>query len=144
EDGYLALFVTNTAEWTFGQKDASSRYYPGPASLLALGMAPIEYNILYHNNGDGTFTDVTEKAGLKGLGWGGDVAVFDFDEDGWPDVLITNMFGRSQLYRNNKGVFTDVTEKKLGRTSWGGIGAKAFDFNNDARLDLFITDMHSD
>ena len=58
-------------------------------------------NVLYRNNGDGTFTDVTEKAGLKGKGWGGDVAVFDYNEDGHLDLLVTNMFGASQLYRNN-------------------------------------------
>jgi enediyne biosynthesis protein E4 len=107
--------------------------------------SPREYNVLYHNNGNGTFTDVTEKAGLKGKGWGGDVAVFDFDEDGRLDLLVTNMFGASQLYRNNgDGTFSDVTRDVLGRTSWGAIGSKAFDFNNDGQLDLYIVDMHSD
>jgi hypothetical protein len=88
---------------------------------------------------------VTEKAGLKGQGWGGDVAVFDHDGDGRLDLLVTNMFGRSQLYRNNPdGTFTDVARQELGRTSFGAIGAKVFDFNNDGRLDLLIVDMHSD
>jgi hypothetical protein len=105
----------------------------------------VEFNILYHNNGDGTFTDVTDKAGLKGKGWGGDVAVFDYDEDGYLDLLVTNMFGRSQLYHNNRdGTFTDVTRTVLGRTSFGAIGSKVFDFNNDGKLDLLIVDMHSD
>src|SRR5205807_1917280 len=64
---------------------------------------------------------------------------------GYLDVLITNMFGRAQLYRNNRnGTFTDVTLQSLGKTSWGGLGAKAFDFNNDGKLDLYIVDMHSD
>src|SRR5262249_51217924 len=84
-------------------------------------------------------------AGLAGKGWGGDVAVFDYDEDGYQDLLVTNMFGQSQLYRNNgDGTFTDTTQQVLGRTSWGAIGAKAFDFNNDGKLDLLIVDMHSD
>ncbi|MGH7140195.1 MAG: CRTAC1 family protein, partial [Pirellulales bacterium] len=75
----------------------------------------------------------------------GDVAAFDFDEDGHLDLLITNMFGTSQLYRNDgMGHFEDVTAVALGKTSVGAIGARAFDFNNDGRLDLFITDMHSD
>src|SRR5207237_7344982 len=85
------------------------------------------------------------RAGLKGRGWAADAAVFDYDGDGRLDVLVTNMFGPSQLYRNNgDGTFTDRTREALGRTPWGGMGAKAFDFNNDGRLDLYIVDMHSD
>src|SRR5262249_13449127 len=93
----------------------------------------------------GTCTDVTKKAGLAGKGWGGDVAVFDYNEDGHLDVLVTCMFGASQLYKNNgDGTFTDVTRQTLGKTSWGGLGAKAFTSKNDGRLDLLIVDMHSD
>jgi hypothetical protein len=144
-DGYLDLFVTNSAQWTADTPDESRKYYPGAASLSALAGSKKEYNILYHNNGDGTFTDVTEKAGLKGKGWGGDVTVFDYDGDGRLDLLVTNMFGASTLYHNNgDGTFTEVTKETLGRTSWGAIGSKAFDFNNDGKLDLLIVDMHSD
>jgi enediyne biosynthesis protein E4 len=144
-DGYLDLFVTNTAKWTENKFDAHLKYYSGPTDFWVMAESPIEHNILYHNNRDGTFSDVTAKAGLAGKGWGGDVAVFDFDEDGHMDLLVTNMFGASTLYRNNgDGTFTDVTKKTLGRTSWGAIGSKAFDFNNDGKLDLLIADMHSD
>jgi hypothetical protein len=144
-DGHLDLLVTNTAKWTTDTYDRGSKYYVGLPTLETMAVSPKETNILYHNNGNGTFTDVTEKAGLKGLGWGGDVVVFDYNEDGLLDVLITNMFGRSQLYRNNgNGTFTDVTKEALGRTSWGAIGSKAFDYNNDGKLDLLIVDMHSD
>src|SRR5262249_239365 len=144
-DGYLDLFVTNTAQWTLDEKDAGSRYYLGPASLTKLVTMPREHNILYHNNGDGTFTDVTEKAGLQGDGWSGDVARFGYDGDGFLDLLVTNMFGTSHLFHNNgNGTFTEVTADALGKTSFGAIGAKAFDFNNDGKLDLLLVDMHSD
>jgi hypothetical protein len=137
--------VTNSAEWTTRRYDSAAHYFEGLSGLYTLAACPREFNVLYHNNGDGTFTDVTAKAGLKGKGWSGDVAVFDFNEDGYLDLLVTNMFGQSQLYRNNgNGTFTDVSKTALGRTSWGAIGSKAFDFDNDGRLDLLIVDMHSD
>jgi hypothetical protein len=144
-DGDLDLFVGNTGKWTLDTFDQVSKYFPGKGDLGELAGCPVEDNILYRNNGDGTFTDVTAKAGLKGMGWGGDIAAFDFNEDGYPDLLVTNMFGRSQLYRNNgDGTFTDVTLATLGRTPWGGMGVRALDFNNDGKLDLYIVDMHSD
>jgi hypothetical protein len=152
-DGYLDLIVTNTAEWTSAY-DPVHKYYLGKSVLGETRGGPKvediltsakEYNILYRNNRDGTFTDVTAKAGLKGRGWGGDVAVLDYNGDGYLDVLVTSMFGRSQLYRNNgDGTFVEVTLETLGRTSFGSIGVKVFDFNNDGKLDLFFADMHSD
>jgi hypothetical protein len=144
-DGHLDLLVTNTAKWTANDYNKVQHYFPGPASFWELAKSKPEENILYRNNGDGTFTDVTAKSCLGGTGWSGDVAVFDYNDDGYLDLLVTNMFGASQLFRNNgDGTFTNVTHEVLGRVSWGAIGAKAFDFNNDGRLDLFITDMHSD
>lgn len=147
-DGLLDLFVANTAEWTTAF-DASQRYFPGKT----LGGGPDgdliksrkESNLLYRNNGNGTFTNVTEASGLKGRGWSSDVAVLDYNDDGRLDLLVSNMFGPSQLYRNDGGgKFTDVTGETLRVTSYGACGAKAFDFNNDGRLDLFLADMHSD
>jgi hypothetical protein len=144
-DGRLDLYVTQTAHWTTDVFDSSSNNYEGKASLAGLQNSAREYNILYHNNGNGTFTDVTDAAGLGGKGWAGDVAVFDYDDDGFLDVFVPSMFGRGQLYHNNaNGTFTDVTMSTLGPTPHGAIGAKAFDYDGDGRLDLFVVDMHSD
>src|SRR5262249_25932265 len=138
-------FVTNTANWTLKEKAKGAIHFPGPKEFWDMARSKKEENKLYKNNGNGTFTEVTAKAGLLGKGWGGDVAVFDYNEDGHLDLFVTNMFGASQLYRNNgNGTFSDVTKEVLGRTSWGAIGSKAFDFNNDGHLDLYIADMHSD
>ena len=144
-DGDLDLYVTNTAKWTTDVFDFSGGNYEGKADLKSVMTSPKESNILYRNNGDGTFTDVTERAGLRGRGWAGDVAVFDYDEDGFLDLFVPSMFGRGQLYRNSgHGTFTDVTAQTLGRTSFGAIGTKVFDYDGDGRLDLYVVDMHSD
>jgi hypothetical protein len=144
-DGFLDLFLTNTAQWTTDSYDKDSRHYAGKDNLGEVLLSRPEHNILYHNNGNGTFTDVTEKAGLKGRGWSADAVAFDYDGDGHMDLFVTGMIGGCQLYRNNgNGTFTDVTRDTLGRTPWGAIGARAFDFNNDGRLDLYVVDMHSD
>lgn len=144
-DGFLDLFVTNTAEWTLQEFNSEGKYYVGPKDLWQLAESKPEQNNLYHNNGNGTFSDVTEAMHMQGKGWGGDVAVFDYDHDGWPDVFVTNMFGANQFYHNDAGQgFTDVTKSVLGKTSWGAIGCKTLDFNQDGLLDLFVADMHSD
>jgi hypothetical protein len=96
---------------------------------------------LYHNNGDGTFTDVTEKAGVGGEGhYGQGVAVGDFDNDGWPDLYVTG-YGRAILYHNNHdGTFTNVTAK-AGVADEGGWSTSAgwFDYDKDGWLDLVVT-----
>ena len=95
-------------------------------------------NALYKNNRDGTFTDVTEKAGVSGGTFGMGVAVGDYDNDGWPDLFVT-AYGRCTLYKNNHdGTFTDVTAKAgLASAGWT-TSAAWFDFDNDGRLDLFV------
>jgi hypothetical protein len=96
-------------------------------------------NHLYHNNHDGTFTDVTEKAGLVGTGWGQGVCVGDYDNDGWEDLYVT-YYGKNRLYHNDHGVFTEVAEKAgVGGSgkAWG-TGCAFIDFNRDGHLDLFV------
>jgi hypothetical protein len=96
-------------------------------------------NVLYRNNGDGTFSDVTETAGLADHGWCLGVAAADYDNDGWTDLYVTK-YGRSTLYHNNgNGTFTDVTEKahvgKLGYST----GATFGDYDRDGWIDVFVT-----
>ena len=123
QDGLMDLF--------FVQSAATDAYKP-PHPLRSA---------LYHNNGDGTFTDVTEKAGLGGEGhYGQGVAVGDFDNDGYPDLYVTG-YGRAILYRNNRdGTFTDVTSK-AGVADEGGWSTSAgwFDYDKDGWVDLVVT-----
>ncbi len=96
-------------------------------------------NHLYHNNHDGTFTDVTAKAGLTATGWGQGVCVGDYDNDGWEDLYVT-YYGKNQLYHNDHGVFTDVAEKAgvAGTGKAWGTGCAFVDYNRDGRLDLIV------
>jgi len=98
-------------------------------------------NRLYRNNRDGTFTDVTEKAGLSAVGWASAVCVGDYNNDGFEDLFCT-YFGQNRLYRNNgDGTFTDVT-KEAGLSNaeprWGA-GCSFLDYNRDGHLDLFVS-----
>jgi enediyne biosynthesis protein E4 len=96
-------------------------------------------NHLYHNNHDGTFTDVTAKAGLVATGWGQGVCVGDYDNDGWPDLYVT-YYGKNRLYHNDHGVFTEVAEKAgvAGSGKAWGTGCAFVDYNRDGRLDLMV------
>lgn len=95
-------------------------------------------NALYRNNRDGTFTDITEKAGVSGAGYGMGVAVGDYNNDGFPDLFVTG-YNRCILYRNNgNGTFTDVTETSGIKIAGWASSAVWFDYDNDGRLDLFV------
>jgi len=119
-DGWMDLYLVNS----------------GPSDFWTPAK-PIR-NALYRNNRDGTFTDVTEKAGVAGGTFGMGVAVGDYDNDGWPDLFVTS-YGRCILYRNNRnGTFTDVTEKAGLATPGWTTSAVWFDYDNDGRLDLFV------
>ena len=119
-DGWMDIYLVNSGRCDF--------YDPKP---------PLR-NALYRNNRDGTFTDVTEKAGVAAGGYGQGVAIGDYDGDGFPDMYVTQ-YGRSILYHNNgDGTFTDVTEKAgVAAPGWSS-SAVWFDYDNDGRLDLFV------
>jgi enediyne biosynthesis protein E4 len=126
-DGLLDIYLVNGAEMP---------------SLVKTG--PKYYNRLFHNNGDGTFTDVTGRAGVAGKGYGMGVAVGDYDNDGWPDLFIANVNSNQLFHNNGDGTFTDVTANAgvgggllHGRKMWS-ISAGWFDYNNDGLLDLFV------
>jgi hypothetical protein len=105
------------------------------------GAPPEATNRLYRNNRDGTFTDVTEKAGLRYAGWAAGVCVGDYNNDGFED-LFCSYFGQNKLYRNNgDGTFTDVTKDAglLNETPRWGAGCTFVDYNRDGHLDLFVS-----
>jgi hypothetical protein len=120
-DGWLDIYLVNGSTY-----DAMA------------GKATPPHAALFRNNHDGTFTNVTSKAGVGNDRWGFGVAIADFDNDGWPDIYVSN-FGKNRLYHNNHdGTFTDVAEKAgvtLG--NWSS-GASWGDFDGDGKLDLFV------
>ncbi len=120
-------------------------YFVGGAAIPSLRKeTPAYWNRLYRNNHDMTFTDVTEKAGVAGAGYGMGASVADYDNDGWPDIFVANVTD-NHLYRNNgDGTFTDVAVKAgvagakyKGKKMWA-VGGGWFDYNNDGLLDLFV------
>ena len=102
-----------------------------------------QYDHLYRNNGDGTFSDVSDQAGLVGAYWGLSANWWDFDRDGLIDVYVSNDFySPDQLYRNNgDGTFTDVAPSALPHTPWYSMGSDVADINNDGLFDLMASDM---
>jgi hypothetical protein len=120
-DGWLDIYLVNGSTY-----DAEN------------GKATSPHAALFHNNHDGTFTDVAAKAGVTNDRWGFGVAGGDYDNDGWPDLYVTN-FGKNRLYHNNHdGTFTDVAEKAgVALGNWS-TGPTFGDYDGDGRLDLFV------
>ncbi|MFN7948028.1 MAG: CRTAC1 family protein [Blastocatellia bacterium] len=114
-------------------------YLVNGSTIEALrGRAKAPRAALFHNNKDGTFTDVTDKAGVANERWGQGVCAGDFDNDGWEDLYVTN-FGKSRLYRNNHdGTFTDIAEKAGVAIGEWSTGCAFGDYDGDGLLDLFV------
>jgi len=120
-DGWLDIYLVNGSTW----------------DALA-GKSPAPHAALFHNNHDGTFTDVTAKAGVANDRWGFGAVVGDYDNDGWPDIFVSN-YGKNRLFHNNHdGTFTDVAEKAGVTLGNWSAGATWGDFDGDGRLDLFV------
>jgi len=127
-DGRLDIFLVNGAPLAD----------PTPKGTIPQKAGPKYWNRLYHQKADGTFEDVTEKAGLQGTGYDMGVAVGDYDNDGYDDLYVTG-YGGNHLYRNNgNGTFTDVTQSSgTGGSGWS-TSAAWVDLDNDGRLDLVV------
>ncbi len=125
-DGRLDLFLVNGAPISD----------PMPLGAIPRKTGPEHWNRLFHQKADGTFEDVTEKAGLQGVGYGMGVAAADYDNDGYEDLYVT-AYGGNRLYHNNgNGTFTDVTEKAgVGGSGWSSSAAWV-DLDQDGLLDL--------
>jgi len=123
-DGWLDLFVVNGST-----RERQAEGTPGPG------------NRLYHNNGDGTFTDVTDPSGLKGGYWGSAVAAGDYDNDGYTDLFVSTVMESNHLYHNNgDGTFTDsTTEAGVGGGGRDSVSSAWLDYDKDGDIDLFVT-----
>ena len=121
-DGWLDIYLVNGS--TFDAMD---------------GKESIPHAALFHNNHNGTFTDVAAKAGVTNDRWGFGVAIADYDNDGWADIFVAN-WGKNRLYHNNHdGTFTDVAEKAGVTLGNWSAGATWGDYDGDGRLDLFVS-----
>ncbi|HEY3131261.1 MAG TPA: CRTAC1 family protein [Acidobacteriota bacterium] len=157
-DGFLDLFVANYVDFDIataplpGSSATSCRWKGIPVFCGPRGLKGAQ-NLLYHNNGDGTFTDVSKKAGIlheRGLYYGLGVVVADFDNDGWPDIYVACDSTPHILYHNNTdGTFTDIgVESGAAFNEDGkeqaGMGVGVADYNGDGFLDLVVTNFSDD
>ena len=114
-------------------------YFVNGSTLDDLRAGKCHTGKLYHNNHDGTYTDVTARSGLTHCGWGFGVAVGDYDNDGWDDLYVTYLNGGILYHNNHDGTFTDVTAKAgVGNTGNWGTSAAFGDYDNDGKLDLYV------
>ena len=148
-DGYIDLYVVNYMKYSVendrGWESRGRRIYCSPVDQLDRTQFQSEPDILYKNNGDGTFTDITKAAGILHRSLGLAVAVGDYNNDGYPDIHVANDMEPDILYENNRdGTFTDTTDfTGTGYDDNGipgsGMGSSFGDYNNDGFLDLLVS-----
>lgn len=154
-DGDVDLYVANYmafSETTIPQRGKNEKCgYMGAPVFCGPQGYPGDADVLYRNNGDGTFTDVTERAGIRDPGYYGFGVIFgDLDNDGWPDIYVANDGNPNFLFRNNRnGTFTEMgllsgtALNEAGRLQ-SGMGVSAADYDNDGLFDIFVTNFASD
>jgi hypothetical protein len=144
-DGFLDLIVTRYVEWDFAANVYCGEHRPGYRDYCHPDQFKPTSHLVYHNNGDGTFTDVSKQCGIGAiLGKGLGIAINDFDQDGWPDIFVANDSFPEQLFRNNRnGTFSEVglaagvAYDQNGKV-FAGMGADFADYDNDGWPDIFV------
>jgi cytochrome oxidase Cu insertion factor (SCO1/SenC/PrrC family) len=151
-DGRLDLLVTNVGSFTTEQVgqtvigDLRAPYFIGRDDSFVGHMFRERYesSLLYHNDGDNHFTNVTRSVGIEPI-WTGDATPLDVNDDGWPDLYFANMQGEDAYYANIEGKRFELRQHSAFPVAiWGGMCVKSFDYNNDGKMDLYITNMHAD
>jgi hypothetical protein len=140
-DGFVDLFIGAYFQPVNLFNPSTPRFFPESFETANNGGGVIAF----HNNGNGTFTDVTEKIGLKTSGWTLDLGHGDANNDGWDDLYVACDFGTDRFFVNNgDGTFSDRTEKAIGFDTKKGMNAEWGDFDNDGLLDIYVTNITDD
>ena len=137
-DGYVDIFVGAYFQAVNLFAPGTPKFFPESFETANNGGGVI----VYRNNGNGTFTDVTEKIGLKTSGWTLDLGHGDADNDGFDDLYVACDFGTDRFFHNNgNGTFTDITEKAIGIDTKKGMNAEWGDYDNDGLLDIYVSNI---
>ncbi len=140
-DGYVDLLIGAYFQPVNLFNPKTPRFFPEDFETANNGGGVV----LFHNNGNGTFTDVTEKAGLKQSGWTLSLGHGDIDNDGWDDLYVACDFGTDRLFHNQRnGTFKDITESAIGIDNKKGMNVDFGDFDNDGLLDIYVTNITDD
>jgi len=145
-DGLVDLYLANVGRYTMPEVGLGG-YFLAFEDAFSGHLIPerTEPSILFENRGGNRFVDVSRERRLVDVGWSGDAAFADLNEDGFPDLYVPNMQGDDHYYENVEGLYFEEKRAELFPESpWGTMGIKFFDYDNDLRLDLLLTDMHSD
>jgi hypothetical protein len=145
-DGLLDLFLVNVGQYTSEERGRGGYYRALPDAFSGhLFPERTEKSVLYRNQGNNEFKDVSEEMGLQDESWSGDCTFTDLNRDGYPDLYLVNMQGDDHYYENQAGKkFIEKTSQYFPKTPWGAMGVKFFDYDRNGHMDLYLTDMHSD